>query len=88
MIININFDDLKSIKNAENQKAKIENKGFNLIKTEQKGLNKFETEYIKALSFGLKYFYSFKILLKRGLYDVIPFSARIPKGWNVIKEVV
>ncbi len=45
----------------------------------------YETDYLKALSFAIKYFYSFRILKKGRLFDVIPFSANIKKGWKTIK---
>ena len=47
-----------------------------------------EIDYNKVLSFGLKFFHSFKIIQKGIYFDVIPFSANVLKGWNVIKEVV
>ena len=46
--IKFNFDDLKSIKKAERKKARLENKGFNLIKDEKIG-NFFILTYSKNL---------------------------------------
>jgi len=43
--ININWNDLKSIKDAERVKTRLENKGFNLIKTETTGLDKTSMTY-------------------------------------------
>ena len=43
--IYINYENEKSIKKAEKEKTKLENKGYNLLKTEQMSLNEFILYY-------------------------------------------
>ncbi len=43
--IYINYQNEKSIKKAEKEKTKLENKGYNLLKTEQMSLNEFILYY-------------------------------------------
>ena len=40
-IININYEDINSINQAEKLKSNLENKGFSLIDTIPNGFNKF-----------------------------------------------
>ena len=43
--ISINYEDIKSINQAERQKANLENRGFSLLDTLPNGFNKFNLIY-------------------------------------------
>jgi hypothetical protein len=47
--IKVDWDNIKSIKNAEKRKIQLEKAGWNLEKTERMGLNKFEMVYKKKI---------------------------------------
>lgn len=47
-LIKVNWSNLKSIKNAEKQKTKLENVGYNLVKTKKVGFDKFVLIYKKV----------------------------------------
>lgn len=52
-IINIDYDNIKSIKFAEKLKANLENKEYILKSTIQNGLNKFKLIYEKPKNKGI-----------------------------------
>lgn len=47
--INIDFNDLKSIKKAEKVKSNLENKNYRLLETKIIGLNKAQLIYIEKI---------------------------------------
>jgi hypothetical protein len=45
--IEVNFGNLKSIKQAEMRKKRLENAGYQLVSEKQVGLDKFKMTYVK-----------------------------------------